>query len=103
MGNDPIYFRFFDATPQAEFLYHALQRTLEEDLQKEIEYLLGFDRAYHRLNQIMDWPNHSLELFIQVVHQNKGKLSSTKHKSHFHWMNTQEVSNFEKIVTEAFA
>ena len=42
-GNDSIYFRYFDATPQAEFLYHTLQRTLEEDLQKEIEFLLGFD------------------------------------------------------------
>jgi hypothetical protein len=101
-GNDPIYFRYFDATPQAEFLYHALQRTLEEDLQKEIEYLLGFDRAYDKLNQAMDWPNHSLELFIQVVQQNKGKLSSTKQKNHFHWMTPQEIINSEALVTEAF-
>ncbi len=101
-GNNPIYFSFFDATRQAEFLYHSLQLTFEEDLQKEIEYLLGFDRAYDRLNQIMDWPKHSLELFIQVVHQNNAKLSSTKHNSHFHWMTSQEISDSEEVVTEAF-
>jgi len=101
-GNEPVYFRFFDATSQAEFLYHALQRTLEKDLQKEIEYLLGFDRAYDGLNQTLDWPNHSLELFIQVVQQNNGKLSSTKRKSHFHWMSAQEISDSEEAVTEAF-
>ncbi|GAB3282717.1 Fic family protein [Parahaliea aestuarii] len=35
-GNDAVYFRFFDATVQAEFLYRALERTVEEDLQQEI-------------------------------------------------------------------
>jgi len=92
-GNDPVCFRFFDATPQAEFLYHALQRTLEEDLPKEIDYLLGFDRACEALNQLMDWPGHSLELFIRVVHQNHGKLSLSKRKSHFDWMSDQEIGD----------
>jgi hypothetical protein len=101
-GNDPICFRFFDATPQAEFLYHALQRTLEEDLQKEIEYLLGFDRAYDELNQLLDWPGHSLELFIRVAHQNHGKLSLTKRKSHFDWMSVQEIAESEQAVIQAF-
>ncbi|TVS18796.1 MAG: Fic family protein, partial [Gammaproteobacteria bacterium] len=44
-GNDAVYFRFFDATPQAEFLYWALERTVTEDLPQEIDFLLGFDRA----------------------------------------------------------
>ena len=101
-GNDPVCFRFFDATPQAEFLYHALQRTLDEDLPKEIDYLLGFDRAYEGLNDLMDWPQHSLELFIRVVHENRGKLSSTKRTSHFEWMSDAEIARAEKLVTQAF-
>jgi hypothetical protein len=102
-GNDSVYFKFFDATLQAEFLYHALKRTLEEDLPKEIEYLIGFDRAYNSLNQLMDWPNHSLELFIRVVHQNQYKLSKTKHNSHFDWMNESEISHAEQEVRQAFS
>ena len=101
-GNDPECFRFFDATPQAEFLYHALQRTLDEDLPKEIEYLIGFDRAYDQLNQLMDWPRHTLELFIRVVQQNNGKLSSTKRKSHFDWMSEHEIIEAEQVVIQAF-
>ena len=101
-GNDPEWFRFFDATPQAEFLYHALQRTLDEDLPKEIEYLIGFDRAYDRLNQLMDWPRHTLELFIRVVQQNHGKLSSTKRNSHFDWMSEHEIIEAEQVVIQAF-
>jgi hypothetical protein len=101
-GNDPVCFRFFDATPQAEFLYHALQRTLDEDLPKEIDYLLGFDRAYKALNDLMDWPKHNLELFIRVVHENSGKLSSTKRASHFDWMSDAEIAQAEELVTRAF-
>lgn len=101
-GNDAVYFRFFDATEQAEFLYKALERTVEQDLQQEIDFLLGFDKARQQLNQLLDWPDHSLELFIRVVHQNNGTLSSTKRKSHFDWMTDQEISTAEAVVTQSF-
>src|SRR5262249_55665290 len=62
-GNDPLYFRFFDATLQAQFLYTALQRTVMHDLREEIDYLIGFDRARERLRNEMDWPGQLLDLF----------------------------------------
>lgn len=102
-GNDAVYFRYFDATEQAEFLYRALERTVEEDLQQEINFLLGFDRACQHLNQLLDWPNHSMELFVRVVHQNNDTLSKTKKQSHFSWMTEAEVSEAEAIVAQAFA
>ena len=101
-GNDAIYYRFFDATPQAEFMYRALCRTVEEDLQKEVEFLLGFDRARTRLNDIYDWPGQSLDLFIRVVHQNDNKLSKTKRGSHFDWMTDEEIKTSEAIVAAEF-
>ena len=102
-GNDAIYFRYFDATEQAEFLYRALERTVEEDLQVEIDFLLGFDRARLRLNQLLDWPGHSLDLFISIVHQNEGSLSKSKKNSHFDWMTDTEITDAETIVNHAFA
>jgi len=101
-GNDAVYFRYFDATPQAEFLYRSLARTVEEDLEKEINYLLGFDRAWAALNGMLDWPDHSLELFIRLVQQNKGTLSKTKRGSHFQWMTDEEIRKAEQEVVEAF-
>ena len=102
-GNDAVYFRYFDATEQAEFLYRVLERTVEEDLQQEINFLLGFDRACQQLNQLLDWPNHSLELFVRVVHQNNDALSKTKQQSHFSWMTESEVSEAEAIVASSFS
>ena len=101
-GNDAVYFRYFDATQQVEFLYQALVRTVEEDLEKEIDYILGFDQAYKILNDLLDWPAHRLELFIRVVQQNEGVLSKTKQDSHFDWMKTEEIQQAEKQVVEAF-
>jgi hypothetical protein len=101
-GNDALYFRYFDATDQALFLYWALERTVEQDLEQEINYLLGFDAAYAALKNALDWPAHSLDLFIRVVNQNQGILSKTKRQSHFSWMTDDEVKRSEVAVIEAF-
>ena len=101
-GNDVVYFRYFDATEQASFLYDALERTVEHDLDEEISYLLGFDRARGALTAMADWPAHNLDLFISVVRQNGGKLSATKRASHFTWLTDDEVNRFQNIVERAF-
>ena len=101
-GNDALYFRFFDATEQASFLYWALDRTVEHDLEEEIAFLLGFDAARARLGGLLDWPAHSLDLFIRLVHQNGGTLSRTKRDSFFNWMTNEEVKRCEAVVGEAF-
>lgn len=102
-GNDAVYFRYFDATEQAEFLYKALERTVEVDLQQEIDFLMGFDRACKTLNPLLDWPAHSLDLFVRLVHQNSGTLSKGKRKAHFDWMTDSEVEQAEALVAAAFA
>ncbi len=101
-GNDAVYFRYFDATEQASFLYDALERTVEKDLDEEISFLLGFDRAQGALSGLVDWPAHSLDLFIRLVRQNEGRLSTTKRNSHFQWMSAEEFARFEAIVGRAF-
>jgi hypothetical protein len=83
-------------------MYRALCRTVEEDLQVEVEFLLGFDRARTRLNDLYDWPGQSLDLFVRVAHQNDNKLSKTKRGSHFDWMTDEEIRTSEAIVAAEF-
>lgn len=101
-GNDAVFFKYFDATEQASFLYKSLENTVENDLQSEISFLIGFDKARSQLNALFDWPPHSLDLFIRIVHQNNYELSKTKKQSHFDWLSDDEVSMFESLVKEAF-
>lgn len=102
-GNDAVYFRYPDLTCQAEFLYRALHRTVTVDLQEEIDFLLGFDRARTALGRMLDWPGHALDLFIRLVHQNDGVLSQGKRKRYFSWMTDEEVREAEVAVTHAFS
>jgi hypothetical protein len=102
-GNDAVYFRYPDMTCQAEFLYYALERTVIEDLRRELDFLLGFDRAKRALNALLDWSDHNDDLFIRLVHQNDGHLSATKRKSHFDWLTEDEVARAEDCVRRAFA
>ncbi len=101
-GNEALYFQYPDLTLQAEFLYKALERTVTEDLQREIDHLLGFDRATRALNALFDWPTHSMELFIRAVLGNGGSLSANKRKSHFQWMKDEEISEAEAVVRATF-
>jgi hypothetical protein len=102
-GNDGVYFQYQDLTVQAEFLYRALERAVTYDLQKEIDFLLGFDRASKALNLMLDWPAHSMDTFIRVVQSNDGVLSGNKRKSHFSWMKEDEIVRAEQAVRAAFA
>lgn len=102
-GNDAVYFRYFDATPQTEFLWSALERTVEQDLEQEIRFLLHYDRAYRALDELFDWPKGALGTFIRVLHQNGGKLSKRKRADLFDYLTDEEVSKFEAVFAEAFA
>ena len=97
-----MYFRYFDATPQALFLYRALERTIAHDLEEEISYLLGVDRARERLKDELDWPAQSLDLFINIVRQGNGALSKTKRASQFSWLTDDEIARFVPLVNGAF-
>jgi Fic family protein len=101
-GNEQVYFRYFDATEQASFLYDALERTIETDLDQEISFLIGFDRAREALNSSADWPGQSRDLFINLVRENQGRLSQTKRKSQFPHLEDAEIAEFETIVRRAF-
>jgi Fic family protein len=101
-GNDAVYFRYFDATPQTEFLWFALERTVEHDLEQEIRFLFHYDRAYRELNELFDWPKGALETFIRVLHQNGGTLSRRKHADLFAYLTDEEVRRFEAVFADAF-
>ena len=80
----------------------ALERTVTEDLRRELDFLLGFDRAKQALNRLLDWPHHSEDLFIRLVHANHWQLSANKRKSHFLWLRDDELAEAEAAVREAF-
>ena len=50
------FYRFFDATPHAEFLYGCVQRTIEQDLPHETAFLRRYDRFRRQVDSLLDMP-----------------------------------------------
>jgi hypothetical protein len=69
------YYRFFDATPHAEFLYECVERTIEVDLPAETSFLKGYDSFRRQVEDVVDMPDSTVDLLFRFLRQNDGTLS----------------------------
>lgn len=97
------YYRYFDATDHAAFLYSQVQETIEKDLPEGIAYLEAFDRFRHGVQGIVDMPNRTIDLLHRFLSQNGGRLSKRARSQEFKDLTDFEVSRFERLYEESFA
>jgi hypothetical protein len=58
------FYRLFDATPHAEFLYTCVRKTIDEDLPNETNFLKNFDRFRAGFENMIDMPNARSIIFL---------------------------------------
>ncbi len=95
-------YRYFDCTEAAEFLYACVQRTVEHDLPREIDYLQRHDEALHRVMDTVEMPDRLAENLVLLIRQNNGKLAKRRRKQEFAALADEEVATIEHIVQEVF-
>ena len=96
-------YRFFDATPHAEFLYECVARTIEEDLPRETEFLRGYDSFKKKVTGTIEMPDRTIDLLFRFLHQNDGKLSRRAREREFAELTEVEVNEIEAAYTEGFS
>jgi hypothetical protein len=96
------YYRFFDATPHAEFLFHCVQETVSRDLPQETRFLEAYDRFAKRIQEIVDMPAGTVDLLFRLLRQNGGALSARARHGEFAALEPDEVRRAEAIYTEEF-
>jgi Fic family protein len=96
-GETADYYRYFDATAAAEYLYGVVEQTIERDLAGELDFLARFDAAWRELREIVDLPDRRLELFLRLCLGNRGKLSARK-RALFAELADDEVAAMEDVV-----
>lgn len=94
-------YRYFDCTQAAEFLYRCVQRTIDVDLPREIDYLSRRDEAVKDIMSLVEMPDRLAEQFVLYVHRNGGKLPNKRRKE-FSALTEKELSQMEEIVRDAF-
>lgn len=97
------FYRYFDATPHAEFLYACVRQTIEEDLPRETAFLERYDQFRGRIDAMVDMPDRTIDLLFRFLHQNAGRLSKRAREGEFAQLADGEVAAAEEAYAASFA
>jgi hypothetical protein len=97
------FYRFFDATPHAEFLYACVRKTIEVDLPNEAAFLRRYDAFKTSVEGMIDMPDRTIDLLFRFLHQNGGHLSQRARDREFKELTDTEARNIETIYGDVFA
>ncbi len=92
----PLY-RYWDATPQAEFLYDRVAETIQEDFKKELDFLSIYDACLSAVLAVVDMPDRRASLLVKLYLQNGGRLSNAK-RPQFAELTADELTEIEKTI-----
>jgi len=94
------FYRFFDATRHAEFLYQCVEQTVTYDLPNEVRYLEEYDRFGRRVQEVVEMPDRKVALLRSFLAQNAGRLSARARQREFEQLTEKEIQQIEAIYAE---
>jgi len=103
LNDSARFYRYFDATAHAAFLYDCVEQTIEHDLPEEVGFLQAFDAFGQAVQQIVDMPMAQLELLHKFLDQNDGRLSQRARDREFAALTPGEIAGVEAAYVDAFA
>lgn len=96
------YYRYFDATKQAEFLYACVQDTITNIIPKEVAYLVKYDEFKYYIDEAYEMPDDKVMLLVRFLEQGQGKLSKRALTKEFASLEAKEVKEIEEKFQEIF-
>lgn len=96
------YYRFFDATRQAEFLYDCVNDTMDNIIPLEIKYLTAYDAFKRQMDDEYEMPDKTVALLVRLLEQNKGKLSKRAEEKELSSLQPEEVLKIEEAFLKFF-
>ncbi|HBG69835.1 MAG: cell filamentation protein Fic [Bacteroidetes bacterium GWF2_43_63] len=101
--NDTIdYYRYFDATRLAEFLYDCVNDTIQNIIPAELKYIQQYDELKRYIENKFEMPDKLIATLVRFLEQNNGKLSQRAREKEFEALTETEVRDIEKIYLEIF-
>lgn len=90
------YYRYFDCTRQAEFLYDCVKDTIENIIPEEISYLTNYDNFKRYLDNEFEMPDKTVALLVQFLEQNNGRFSKRARENEFSKLSDKEIADIER-------
>jgi hypothetical protein len=94
-NNTIDFYRYFDATKQAEFLYDCVEDTLVRVIPEEVNYLQKYDEFKRYLDNHFEMPDKTVAILVRFLEQNEGVLSKRALKKEFSALEDIEVKDIE--------
>lgn len=96
------YYRYFNATRQAEFLYDAVFETINYIIPKEVKYLSQFESFKTVMEEEYEMPDKMIALLVRFLESNHGKLSKRTLHKEFANLTSDESKKIEDLYKEIF-
>ncbi len=96
------FYRYFDATQQAEFLYDCVEDTLDRVIPEEVNYLQNYDAFKHYVDNNFEMPDKLVAILVRFLEQNNGVLSKRALKKEFFELKDEEVTAIETTYNRIF-
>lgn len=102
MNQTVDYYRYFDATKMAEFLYSCVQQTIDEIIPSEVDFLRKYDLFKQEIEEYYDMPDKMIALLVRFLGQGEGKLSKRARDKEFNMLTDEELTHIENVYSEIF-
>jgi hypothetical protein len=90
------FYRFFDGTKSAEFLFDCVQDTIRNIIPKEITFLSNYDSFKKFMEEEFEMPDKMISILVRFLEQNNGVLSKRAKDKEFSNLSEKEVGRIEK-------
>ena len=93
-------YRFWDATPQCEYLFEALDEAIRIDLPDELRVLRAYDAGLRALLSVVDMPDRRANRLLRLIIQNDYRLAKRR-RDEFGELSDDELKEIEEAVWSA--
>jgi prophage maintenance system killer protein len=101
--SSPQVYAHWNGAAAAEFVTRCAEQALEQSVVQEAAYLQGYDRAYDRFDREFDLPNRTINLLIQWIHQNNGRMPERRRNAtELLPLTPQQIERIEAVVADCF-
>lgn len=99
----PLIYGHWSGQRAAEFVMECAKAALEQSLVNETAFLHAYDQAFEQIDKSYDLPNRSINLLIQWVRQNEGKMPERRKSApEVTALSADQVNRIEQIIATAF-
>ncbi len=102
VNNTKDFYRFFDATNQAEFLFDCVADTVENIIPNEIQYLSNYDAFKRYLEEEFEMPDALIATLVRFLEQNNGIISKRAREKELNMLEPNEIVAIEAEFTSIF-